>query len=210
MTESFNLTSMLLSGGPTLVILIIAFLISAIIILERWAYFSNRSVRPAELLLEAGGLLDRSKADELKERFRKDVSPAGYVLSECLSLTEDNPSFQSDSYEEVKSRAIAEKIPEMERFLTLLATLGSVSPFIGLLGTVLGIIRAFVSLDMGHEGAGGLNAGIAEALIATAAGLFVAIPSTMAYNLFKKKVEAMLLNIEIAASRLKMLIAAKR
>ena len=197
---------MILSGGPTLVILLIALLISAIIIVERSVYFNNRQIRPAELLLEAGGLLERNKSVELKERFRKDISPAGYVLLECLSSAEDQPGFQPEHFEEVKNRAIAEKIPEMERFLALLATLGSVSPFIGLLGTVLGIIRAFVSLDMGSAGAGGLNSGIAEALIATAAGLIVAIPSTIAYNLLKKKVEASLLNIEVAASRLKMLI----
>ena len=197
---------MILSGGPTLVILLIAFLVSAIIIVERSVYFNNRQFRPSELLLEAGGLLERNKSGELKERFRKDISAAGYVLLECLSFTEDQPSFHPDHFEEVKNRAIAEKIPEMERFLAILATLGSVSPFIGLLGTVLGIIRAFVSLDMGSKGAEGLNAGIAEALIATAAGLIVAIPSTIAYNLFKKKVEAILLNIEVAASRLKMLI----
>jgi biopolymer transport protein ExbB/TolQ len=183
---------------------------SSIIIIERWIYFNSRTVKPAELLFDAGGLLDKNKTDELKERFRKEISPAGYVLSECLTFAEDQPPFSSENFEEVKSRAIAERIPEMERYLTLLATLGSVSPFIGLLGTVIGIIRAFVSLDMGGQGASGLNAGIAESLFATAGGLLVAIPSTMAYNLFKKKVEATLLNIEIAVSRLKMLIVSKR
>jgi len=201
---------MILSGGPTLIILLIAFLISLIIIIERWMYFKERAVRPAEILLDAGSFLDRHQSIELKERFRNEKSPAGYILSECLMHSENVLSLKSDDYEEVKDRAIAEKIPEMERYLTLLATLGSVSPFIGLLGTVLGIIRAFVSLDMGSEGSSGLNAGIAEALVATAGGLIVAIPSTMAYNFYRKKVEAMLMKIEISASRLKMLLLQNR
>ena len=145
-----------------------------------------------------------------------------YVLEQCLEL--DEMGGGGELFEEVKSRAIAEKVPEMERFLNIEATLGTVSPFIGLLGTVLGIVRAFQGLGAGASktvqgaaqslqgGAGGmseLNAGIAAALVATAAGLIVAIPSTVAYNYFRRRVNALIMDTEVAASRLKVLLSLK-
>ncbi len=121
-----------------------------------------------------------------------------YVEQECRQTTELY-------FEETKNRAIAEKIPEMEKFLLIQATLGAISPYIGLLGTLLGVIRAFHGLGA-EESASGineLNAGIAQALVATAAGLFVAIPATVSYNHFRKKVNEIVRQADIAASRLK-------
>ena len=110
-------------------------------------------------------------------------------------------------FEESKDRAITEKLPEIERYLNIQATLGTVSPYIGLLGTVFGIIRAFSGLGMqspeGSTQANELNAGIAQALVATAAGLLVAIPATVAYNYFRGCVHALIQDIEVAASYLK-------
>jgi biopolymer transport protein ExbB/TolQ len=88
------------------------------------------------------------------------------------------------------ARETTEQIATLERRLPSLATLANVSPFIGLFGTVLGIIEAFQAIA--RTGAGGLavvSAGIAEALVATAAGLFVAIPAVVAYNYFVGRVK---------------------
>ena len=97
----------------------------------------------------------------------------------------------------------------MERYLNIEATLGTVSPYIGLLGTVFGIIQAFTHLGgagntAAPESMSGLNAGIAHALVATAGGLLVAIPATMAYNYYKKRAARTALEVEIAASKLKL------
>ena len=78
----------------------------------------------------------------------------------------------------------------LERRLTFLGTLGNNAPFIGLFGTVLGIIRAFHDLSLGSmKGHTSVMAGISEALVATAIGLFVAIPAVMAFNYFQKQVD---------------------
>lgn len=196
------------SGGPALIVLLICSIISFVVIIERMMFFASKSIDPRELLEDflkrLGQTRELSGADAAELR----ATPAGYVLAELVESGALKGDAPSGEFEEIKGRAIAEKLPDMERYLGIIATLGTVSPYIGLLGTVLGIIRAFLSLG---GAAGGdatasmtqLNAGIAEALIATAAGLFVAIPATIAYNYFRRRVNAMVLHIEVAASRMK-------
>ena len=88
----------------------------------------------------------------------------------------------------------------LEKRLGILATFGNNAPFIGLFGTVLGVINAFHGLSLDNEfGISAVMGGISEALVATAAGLFVAIPSVMAYNYFVRKIKMMLLQIEADA-----------
>jgi biopolymer transport protein ExbB len=85
----------------------------------------------------------------------------------------------------------------LEKMLGILATFGNNAPFIGLFGTVLGIINAFHTLSKGDEfGINAVMGGISEALVATAAGLFVAIPSVIAYNYFIRKIKMLLLETE--------------
>lgn len=203
---NFTWSMMIQAGGPVLVLLIFFLLAAFVAILERWIYFRNLdNSREQEEFLR---LLGAGKPQEALSYARSVKTPMAYVLAECLSGPGADPSSAdfNERFEEVKGRAIAEKIPEMERFFTLLATLGSVSPFIGLLGTVFGIIRAFMELGGGSRDLSGLNAGIAEALVATAAGLLVAIPATFAYNFLKKKSESVVLTMEVQASRLKELL----
>jgi biopolymer transport protein ExbB len=84
-----------------------------------------------------------------------------------------------------------------ENRLSWLATIGSNAPFVGLFGTVLGIIRAFHDLSQsGTQGSAIVSAGISEALVATAVGLFVAIPAVVGYNYFQRRVREMLLSAE--------------
>jgi biopolymer transport protein ExbB/TolQ len=87
-----------------------------------------------------------------------------------------------------------------EQYLGILGTLGSMSPFIGLFGTVVGIIQAFHQLALGQAAAGAslVAAGIAEALVATAAGLMVAVPCIMAYNFLAGKVKKIAADMELA------------
>ncbi|MCZ7624767.1 MAG: MotA/TolQ/ExbB proton channel family protein [Candidatus Methylomirabilis sp.] len=100
-------------------------------------------------------------------------------------------------------RTTSAEISRLERYLGSLATLGNVSPFVGLFGTVLGIIRAFEAIaKSGSGGIGTVSAGIAEALIATAAGLFVAIPAVIAYNYFVGRVKLFTAAMDSAASEM--------
>ncbi len=84
----------------------------------------------------------------------------------------------------------------LEQGLTILATLGSNAPFIGLFGTVLGIIQAFAALGVHQNNASDIMVGISEALIATAIGLFVAIPAVIAFNVFTRKLKVLLVRSE--------------
>lgn len=86
--------------------------------------------------------------------------------------------------------------PQLDRFLSYLASIGSNAPFIGLLGTVFGIMEAFQSLAMNQGEAGLVMIGISKALMATAVGLFVAIPATVAFNTFQKKARTVLDHID--------------
>ena len=100
-------------------------------------------------------------------------------------------------------RAKERETANLKRGLTVLATVGSTSVFIGLFGTVVGIITAFQGLST--DGGGGLSSvagGISEALVATAVGLMVAIPSVVAFNLFNGRVEGFQLDMNDVASEL--------
>lgn len=108
-----------------------------------------------------------------------------------------------DSVEDLIRGAEAKEKLRYNRWLSFLATVGSNSPFIGLFGTVLGIIRAFADLGADMGGAGGsVMSGISEALIATAVGLLVAIPAVIAYNAFSGRVKTVIANSELLSRTL--------
>jgi len=147
-------------------------------------------------------------------------SPLGTVLAaglrEYLPLEAANPGVHggpeleraSLAAREAMQRATAAEIERLEHRLTALATLGNISPFVGLFGTVIGIMRAFEAIS--RTGSGGLasvSAGIAEALVATAAGLFVAIPAVVGYNHFVARVKTQATEMDGAASELSARIA---
>ena len=198
MAEYLSLSGLFEAGGITLLVLIVCSIVSFIVIVERVMYFLSKDKDGQSI---SAGFLELGRDAEPAQDLLG--TPVGYVLSECRRAIREGAD--GVAFEEVKSRAIAEKLPEMERYLAIEATLGTVSPYIGLLGTVFGIIQAFTGLGSSTDPAlvNELNAGIAKALIATAAGLFVAIPATVAYNYFRRRVERMVLAIEVAASRYK-------
>ena len=125
---------------------------------------------------------------------RDHTSVEGRAVDFALDYMKKNGTKGLD--EAFTSFQLSEK-PELERSVGLLATIGSNAPFVGLLGTVLGIMKAFG--DLAEQSQGDQNtvmAGISMALTATAIGLFVAIPSVMAFNYFQKRVSAILENLE--------------
>jgi len=107
-------------------------------------------------------------------------------------------------------REITVETTKLERYTSIVATIGNTAVYIGLFGTVLGIIRAFH--DISAAGAGGMSiviGGVAEALVCTATGLFVAIPAVIAYNYFTKRVEHFITDMELCASEFMDLVGAK-
>ena len=107
------------------------------------------------------------------------------VVRQALAFRSGGASAVSDA----AASAIARERAHLERSMTLLGTLGNNAPFIGLFGTVLGVIEAFAHLGTGDAGAmGSVMSGIADALVATGVGIFVAIPAVVAFNAAQKKI----------------------
>ena len=136
----------------------------------------------------------RNACKTLKASPLTEVFLAGYREIENQAMVAENPEAPHirslDSVQRALQIAASSELNRMEQWLTWLATIGAITPFVGLLGTVWGIIDAFTGL--GAAGTASLRSvapGISEALITTAAGLFAAIPAVMAYNYFLQKVK---------------------
>jgi biopolymer transport protein ExbB len=135
-----------------------------------------------------------AEAINLSERYKKShVSRVlGGALADVRPLIQDGSVTVSDinSAERAVEREMLMTITEIKRGLAVLATTGATAPFVGLLGTTMGIVNSFVGLAKGGGGGiSAISAGVAEALITTAFGLLVAIPAVWAYNYFQTKIE---------------------
>jgi biopolymer transport protein ExbB/biopolymer transport protein TolQ len=200
----------------TMAVLVLFSVYSLAVIGERWWTFRRSRLDSAGLVprvlvsLERGNLRE---ALDLCERGKGghvgSVLAAG--LREFLPLASTNPGLHAApgldrvtaAAREAIQRVTAAEIGRLERHLTALATLGNVSPFVGLFGTVIGVMRAFQAISRtGSGGLGTVSAGIAEALVATAAGLFVAIPAVTAYNHFVSRVKECATEMDGAGSEL--------
>ncbi len=184
-----TLRELLSAGGPVLILLLLLSVYSISIILER--FFRLRSaVSLSRKLITWSKHPLRSKnyqkvADACHKGEEKNI-PAAAVLGKLVT----NRHRPTEELEKMADSAIDWQISRLQRRLTVLGTLGSITPFIGLFGTVIGVMHAFKDLAANTAVAGGASvvaAGIAEALINTAAGLFVAIPAVIAYNYFLSK-----------------------
>ena len=134
-------------------------------------------------------------------------TPFSKVVHAGLSVQGHNEVIISNTME----RAVTVEMMKLERFTGIVGTIGNTAVYIGLFGTVIGIIRAFK--DISTAGAGGINVvidGISEALICTAAGLCVAVPAVIAYNYFVKKVDNFITDMELCASETMDLLSHKR
>ena len=183
-------------GGAEAILwlLILISIISIGMILERWMTLrqvARNSNRVKNRLREA---LQSHNLSDLEELSKDRDTLEGRALSYGMRHVRENGV---GGVEEIfNSFALMER-PQLERSLNFLATVGSNAPFIGLLGTVLGIMRAFHDLAA-NTGAGNeaVMSGIAEALVSTAVGLIVAIPAVIAYNNFQRKVRSSLQSLE--------------
>ena len=178
-------------------LLLVLSIFSIAIIIERyWTLktYKAQSDKVKNQLLEA---LKTNNLIELEEMNRDKETLEGRVLSHVFKHIKENGT---NGVEEIINSHIIFERQKMEKSLNFLATLGSNAPFIGLLGTVLGIMKAFndlgVSTGMSQSSGSAIMSGIAEALVATAVGLFVAIPAVIAFNYFQKQVRYVIQNME--------------
>jgi biopolymer transport protein ExbB len=173
-----------LSSAEWVLWLLVALSVASLaLMLERAMFFRARRLQRGE---EIAHRLSRGEVDALRSLLDGQQGLEACVLQQGLAALPQGPAV----VEEVMAAAMAAERPRYERFLSFLGTLGSNAPFVGLFGTVLGIIKAFN--DLGAVAIRGsaiqqtVMTGISEALVATAVGLAVAIPAVVAYNLFTR------------------------
>jgi len=198
LTDRF-LSFTLLGSEWVLWVLIALSVVSIAIMIERGFYFATHRI-------DAGPL-----ADELRRQMRKgDLAAARARLKEGDTVEESVAAAGlaevergADAVGEAMLAAKARERLKLERNLAVLGTLGNNTPFIGLFGTVLGIIKASHDLTSsqatGGQAANAVMAGVFEALVATAVGLLVAIPAVIAYNVFQRRVRAAMSGVDALA-----------
>ncbi|HSD60911.1 MAG TPA: MotA/TolQ/ExbB proton channel family protein [Burkholderiales bacterium] len=200
-------------GWLARIVVVILFIESAWsigVMIDRWIAYSAARKQSRVFAPQVAGALREGKLDEairVAERNKKShlakVVTAG--LQEFRAHTESTElaGEQIEASKRALERAQAIVHAELKRGLGGLATIGATAPFVGLLGTVVGILNAFKQIsEQKATGLGAVAGGISEALVATAIGLFVAIPAVMMYNYFSSKVEAFDVEMDNSSSEL--------
>lgn len=181
------------SGGPAMIPIILLAIIAMAIIVERLWSLRRKEVFPPGLGVEVrewarGRELDSKHVDVLRRN-----SPLGELLAAALDMRHKPRELMKERVEDVGRHVIH----SMERFLTSLGTIAGVAPLLGLLGTVLGIIEMFMTiLKTGVGDANQLAGGIGQALVSTAAGLILAIPTLMFYRYFRGLINEYVIDME--------------
>ncbi len=169
------------------------------IVVERFWSLQRKKILPPELVPHLWKLENKNRLDELTIKKIKSSSPLGAILASGLMNRNHGREMMRTSIEETGRQVVH----ELERFLNSLGTIASVTPLLGLLGTVVGMIKVFSAIMIHGVGDPGILAGgISEALVTTAAGLTVAIPSLIFHRYFERLVDEYVLNMEEEALKL--------
>jgi len=190
-----------LAGGPVMWPILLLSVAAVAIIIERIWALQPAKVLPPQLLASV------ATADGATIAATASQSPLGRVVTAALANQHRSRELLKEAVEDT-GRHVAH---ELERYLNLLGTIAAVSPLLGLLGTVIGIISAFSAIT--HTGIGdpkALSGGIGQALVSTAGGLFVAIPSLMGYRYLRGHVDGLVIEMEKVALGLIARIDAER
>jgi len=193
-----NLGQLFLRGGWVMWPLLIFSVLSWAVILERLYTYITLRPKLAEL---AAALINSLKSGDLASA--RQICLAGKPQVNEIFVTALETKRPRDLAERMTERSRVRLMSQLKRNLWILGTIGSASPFIGLLGTVVGIVKAFH--DMAEKGAGGFSVvagGISEALIATAAGLIVAIVALITYNIFVTVANQTINGVKLATEEL--------
>lgn len=177
----------LLGSSWVLYLLLLLSVVSFSTMFERYLFFKRRSVDFDALRKQLRKHLQDQDLDAAEKLLSSSKAIEASVALEALRWASGGPAAMTDAVESELSRVKT----ELERGSNLLGTLGNNAPFVGLLGTVLGVIISFHALgDAGQntQAMGGVMSGIAEALVSTGVGLFVALPAVVAYNAIQKRI----------------------
>ncbi|MEQ8954912.1 MAG: MotA/TolQ/ExbB proton channel family protein [Gammaproteobacteria bacterium] len=181
------------AGGWIMLPIILCSIVAIAIIIERFWTLNVGRITPKYVLAQVWTWLKNNQLDSNKLRELRLSSPLGQILAAGLLSSKYGRAAMIEAIEQ----AAAQVVHDLERYLNTLGTIAAITPLLGLLGTVVGMIRVFNEIML--QGTGNANAlagGISEALITTAAGLTVAIPTYMFHRFFMRRVDSLVLNLE--------------
>lgn len=189
----------LTTGGWLMLPILLCSVAVIAISLERYWTLNPSKIAPRHQLGQVWSWIQQNQLDSEKLKQLRQSSKLGRILAAGLSNSRHGRDVMKDSIQEAANQVIH----EMERYLGALGTIAAIAPLLGLLGTVIGMIKVFTALNL--EGAGNaavLAGGISEALITTAAGLTVAIPAMIAHRFFVRRVDTLVVTMEQEAVKL--------
>ncbi|MEH6356202.1 MAG: MotA/TolQ/ExbB proton channel family protein [Marinobacter sp.] len=190
---------LLKAGGILMVPILFCSVLALAIILERFWSLRDRRIAPPEVLNELWRWIKKKELNGKRLKTLQASSPMGRVLASGLLNAKHGREVMKESIEHEASQVVH----QLERFLNPLGTVATITPLLGLLGTVIGMIKVFAEIQLAGVGnAGNLAGGISEALITTASGLSVAIPALIAHRYFIRRVDALVVNMEQEAIKL--------
>lgn len=187
------------AGGWLMLPIILCSVVAAAIIAERMWSLQRKRVLPADLAEKVWFWAKNNKLDENHMRALQTSSPLGQVLSAGLVNRDEDRELIKESIQDTGRHVVH----DLERYLNSLGTIAAITPLLGLLGTVIGMVKVFAAIT--SHGVGNpavLAGGISEALITTAAGLSVAIPALIGYRYLRGRVDSLVVNMEKEAMKL--------
>ena len=186
------------AGGPFMWPIILCSIIAAAIVFERLWTLQERRVLPPDLTRRVWQLVESGQVSDKVIAALEQNSPMGRLLAVGLQHHHRAREILRERLEDAGRHIVH----DLERFLNTLGTIAGISPLLGLLGTVTGIIKSFNAISVGGMGDPRLlSVGISEALVCTAAGLCVAIPSLICYRYLRGRVDRILVQMEKDATR---------
>jgi biopolymer transport protein ExbB len=203
MFEGKTLWQIINMGGFTMYILLACSVVSLAILIERIYQYWKNTVNRHDFMDQIRAEIVKSSFDVAIKMCELQGTPVANVV--CAGLKKNGRD--KTEIASAMDREILVETAKLERFTSVVGIIGNVAVYIGLFGTVLGIVNAFHNISI--TGSGGLPvviAGVAEALICTATGLFVAVPSVVAYNYFVRRVDGFIVDMEYCSSETKDLL----
>lgn len=180
-------------GGPVMWPLSFCSIVAVAIIVERLINLRPAKVLPEDEIEHLGSLIDGGLLEQAEDYCERRPGPLTNIVGAALEVRMEPP----EGIRQVVVDQGRQEVPRLQKYLGVLGTIASVTPLLGLLGTVLGMIEVFqIVSSQGVGQADSLAGGISQAMITTAAGLTIAIPTLVAYNAFSDRVNALILEME--------------
>lgn len=206
--DSMNVIEVIRAGGPLMWPILACSVVALAIAIERFFSLRRASIDTREFMDTMRTVLRQNRIQEAIEICDETEGPVARIMK--AGILKHNRS-KEDIREAIEDAGHLE-VPRLERYMSALATCANIAPLLGLLGTVTGMIRCFAMIQdkQGQVNPSDLAEGISNALVTTAAGLTIAIPTLVVYNYFVTRVENMVLEMEISSSELVELLTKHR